>query len=107
MHDQRVAERIVLWMKDATLREAGAGAAAVVVRDLSVTGFRAEWHYPLRPGTRVWLKLGKLEALCASVAWWRSPEIGCRFDQAIHPAVFARIVALQASGQNAMAARGR
>lgn len=97
MDDQRAAERIVIWLKDATLREAGSGASAVTVRDLSVTGFRAEWHYPLQPGTRVWLKLSTLESLAAVIAWWRSPEIGCRFETPLHPAVFARIVALQAA----------
>ena len=94
MINKRASERIALWLEDATLRETGASSAPITVQDLSTTGFRAEWLYRLPVGSRVWLKLGELEALAAIVAWNRNFEIGCRFEHPLHPAVFARIVAL-------------
>jgi hypothetical protein len=77
---------------DAKLREPAGSSWPVKLIDLSRSGFRASWHYSLKAGDRVWLKIGDMQALSAIVRWSRDFEIGCAFEQPIHPAVFEHIV---------------
>jgi len=90
--DGRAERRIDVWIDGATLREPGCSAAEVKVHDLSEHGFRTEWPYLLRPGDRVWLKLPEFAAWSAIVAWNHKFELGCKFETALYPAVFDRIV---------------
>ena len=85
--------RISLEVDGPHLRQPGGTPAAVRLHDLSVHGFRTEWHYHLRRGDRVWLKLDGIEALPALVAWEKGFTIGCTFETPLHPAVLAKIVA--------------
>ena len=83
---------------DARLRDRGARPFAITVADLSATGFRAEVAYPLHKGTLVWIMLPGLSALEAEVAWQRGLQIGGKFRQALHPAVFEHICELSRAG---------
>lgn len=76
----------------AKFREAGTSGTAVRVDDLSRHGFRTEWPYKLKVGDRVWLTLPGISPKVAQVRWVRGFEIGCRFDEAIHPAVFDHLL---------------
>ncbi len=84
---------MVLWLKGATLREPRCQAAAVTVRDLSTSGFRCDWPYRLQRDATVFLKLPGFDIMAARVAWCEKFVLGCRFERALHPLVFERIVA--------------
>ncbi len=88
----RSEPRVELAWEGPTLRSAFASPAKVIVHDLSAHGFRAEWPYKLQRGDRVWLKMPGFEALPALVAWCIDFRIGCKFEHALHPAVFDKIV---------------
>jgi PilZ domain len=90
--NSRNSERVYLSSTEARLRETAGSSWPVRLIDLSPRGFRAAWHYSLKAGDRVWLKIGDMEALCALVRWNREFEIGCEFEHPIHPAVFDHIV---------------
>lgn len=77
---------------DAGLRQRGASGITVEMLDLSTHGFRARTHLLLEQGADIWLKLPGLEALHARVAWMEGTEIGCAFDQPLHPAVLDMVV---------------
>lgn len=79
---------------DARARDRGASRFAIRVVDLSMTGFRAETVFTLRPGTIVWLTLPGLQSLEAEIAWQRGEHIGAAFRQPLHAAVFDHMVRL-------------
>lgn len=89
---QRKEERARVDLDGPTLHQAGGSTETVKLHDLSSRGFRTDWPHKLEPGAQVWLKLPGLEALSAKVAWELDFMIGCKFDVALHPAVFAKIV---------------
>lgn len=89
---QRREERARVDLDGPTLRQAGGTTETVKLHDLSSRGFRTDWPYKLVPGDQVWLKLPGLEALPAKVAWELDFMIGCKFDVALHPAVFAKVI---------------
>ena len=61
-------------------------------RDLSPTGVRLQTLNPLRAGSVMWLKIGNLEPLEITVVWSEGFSAGCRFTQAIHPAVYRALL---------------
>lgn len=75
----------------ARLRDRGSRPFAITVADLSPTGFRAEVAYTLHKGTLVWIMLPGLSALEAEIAWQRGAQVGGKFRQSLHPAVFEHI----------------
>lgn len=83
---------------DARLRDRGARPFAIIVADLSPTGFRAEVAYSLHNGTVVWIMLPGLSALEAEIAWQRGAQVGGRFRRSLHPAVFEHICELSRAG---------
>jgi hypothetical protein len=88
----RRAPRTSLFL-DVGLRKHGSRQAAVVLRDISIHGFRAEAYVRTAPDERLWLRLPGLEGWEARVAWVKGDEIGCEFAQPLHPAVLNIIVA--------------
>lgn len=61
---------------------------AVELRDLSCTGARIKALAPLRTGLSIWLQIGSLSAISATVVWTSKFEAGCEFTTPLHPAVF-------------------
>lgn len=60
----------------------------VELRDLSCTGARIKALAPLRTGQSIWLQIGSLSAISATVVWASGFEAGCEFTTALHAAVF-------------------
>lgn len=75
----------------ASVRQPGSTAFDAKVLDLSMTGFRLETSFNLKPGTRVWLTLPGMQSLEAEVAWRKDFIYGCAFVQSLYPAVFDHI----------------
>lgn len=87
----RAADRVSIAL-DAGLRQRGAAAVSVHVRDLSTHGFRIDTHLELAVGTDVWLRLPGLEPSLAHVMWREGYLAGCAFERPLHPAVLEMIV---------------
>ena len=68
-----------------TVRMAG------VTLDLSCHGVRLAAMERLRIGEPLWITLPGLPPRRATVKWVDRFEIGCEFDEALHPAVLDRI----------------
>lgn len=89
---QRLEERKRVDLEEPTLRMASGLTEAVKLHDVSSRGFRTDWPHKLASGDQVWLQLPGMDALSARVAWELDLMIGCKFDVALRPAVFAKIV---------------
>jgi len=87
----RSSERVAIEL-GAGLRQRGASGVSIQVMDLSVDGFRAQTHLDLEEGSDVWLRLPGLESSHAVVMWRKGPQIGCKFERPLHPAVLEMIV---------------
>lgn len=87
----RKADRVSIDLA-AGLRQRGAAAVSVHIRDLSTHGFRIVTHLELAVGTDVWLRLPGLEASLARVMWVDGNLAGCAFDRPLHPAVLELVV---------------
>lgn len=94
--DGRADERAYLRIRHARVRQLGGQSIVADIRDLSRTGFRAEWPHGKNVGDRVWLTLPTLAPLAAHVVWTTGFEIGCKFETPMHPAIFERIRLLPA-----------
>lgn len=79
---------------DARVRDRTQSRFAIRILDLSMTGFRGETAFTLRPGSTVWITLPGLQGLEATIAWQRGEQVGAAFRQPLHPAVFEHIVEL-------------
>ena len=90
--DGRKAERRIVNLA-AALREEGARNTKIVLRDISVGGFKAEVETPVEHGAEVWLKLPGLEAKRSKVVWGEGNVIGCEFEWPLHPRELEVIVA--------------
>ncbi len=77
---------------DARVRDRSATRFAIQIVDLSMTGFRGNTVFTLRPGSLVWITLPGLQGLEATIAWQRGEEVGGAFRQPLHAAVFEHIV---------------
>jgi hypothetical protein len=90
--DNRRQPRLPVVLR-AHLRNRTAAKFDIRIRDISVTGFRAEAHYGLDVGDIVWVTLPGLQGLEATIAWRRKEIIGGRFRQPLHPAVLDHLIA--------------
>ena len=88
--DIRRSERVPVAI-DGTFRERGTRGEPVDILNLSLEGFQCRWHWSLRPGDAIWLKLAGLEALPARIIWSQDFMIGAEFATPLHPAVFNRL----------------
>jgi hypothetical protein len=69
-----------------TVRMAG------VTLDLSCHGVRLAAMERMRIGEALWITLPGLPPRRATVKWVDRFDIGCEFDEALHPAVLERII---------------
>ncbi|HEX2763051.1 MAG TPA: PilZ domain-containing protein [Allosphingosinicella sp.] len=90
--DGRKAERRIVNLA-AALREDGARSTKIVLRDISVGGFKAEVESPLEHGAEVWLKLPGLEPRRSRVVWGEGNVVGCEFEWPLHARELEVIVA--------------
>lgn len=89
---KRKEERARVSLDGPTLRQANGMVGSVVLQDISSRGFRTDWNGKLLPGDQVWLNMPGVDEMPATVAWELDQMIGCKFDVALRPAVFAKIV---------------
>lgn len=79
---------------NACLREPGSSQKfEVEVIDLSMSGFRFETSFTIRPGNKVFVTIPGMSTLDATVAWGRGFIYGAQFENALHPSVFDMIAA--------------
>ena len=89
--DNRYAMRVDLRFP-ATLREVGTSFKFTVdVVDLSMTGFRCETVSRVTVGQHVSVTIPGLAPLEGQVAWVDGCRFGCKFEKALHVAVFDHI----------------
>ena len=74
------------------LRRAGVHSFRVRVFDLSPTGCKVEFVERPIVNEHVWIKLGPIEPLGATVRWVEGMTGGLEFDRAIHCAVFDNLL---------------
>ncbi len=92
-NDNRRAMRLDVRLS-AGLREPGSAQKFEVdIIDLSVTGFRCETSFTLRPGQMVFVSIPTLGALEAMVMRRDGFVYGCAFERPLYTAVFDHIVA--------------
>ncbi len=89
---KRQEERARVNLDGPTLRQSDGMIGSVKLHDVSSRGFRTDWPEKLLPGDKVWLKLPGVDELPATVAWELDLMIGCKFEVALRPAVFAKII---------------
>ena len=89
---RRHEEREHIDLDGPTLRVENGATEMIKLHDLSSQGFRTDWPHKLVSGDPVWLKLPGMDALSAKVAWELDLMIGCKFDVALRPAVYSRII---------------
>ena len=78
----------------ACLREPGSSQKFEVdVIDLSMTGFRFETSFTIRPDSKVFVTIPGVNTLQATVAWGRGYIYGAQFDNPLYAGVFDLIVA--------------
>lgn len=78
----------------------GQGFDRVVVEivDLSLEGVRLATDVPLKPGTRIWLKMPMLSSRAATVVWSSGSEVGCEFCDSLSPMTFEVLTRPRAFG---------
>jgi PilZ domain len=78
----------------ACLREPGSSQKFEVdVIDLSMTGFRFETSFTIKPGSKVFVTIPGMSTLEATVAWARGYVYGAQFNQPLYAGVFDLIAA--------------
>jgi hypothetical protein len=90
--DRRRCARAPVGM-EAQFRERGRGAFAIDIRNLSRDGCGARLHGPVVFGDHLWIRLPTLASLPARIAWTAAGEAGIQFEQPLHEAVAALLVA--------------
>ncbi len=83
--EQRRSRRRVLNFA-ATLESEGMSVHPVQLLDLSEHGFRLSVQHKVEQGSALLIKLPGIEALRARIVWARDGEVGCEFDENLHPA---------------------
>ena len=75
------------------LRRPGQYAYCARVLDMSQHGCRLEFVELPMLDERVWVRVGGLEPIAATVCWCLGHVAGLEFDKVIHPAVFDMVMA--------------
>ena len=79
---------------DARLGKTGLDRALCKVVDLSMHGVRLQSYSSLKQGSTIWLTLPGLGAVAADVIWADDYVAGCQFREALTPAAYEALVAL-------------
>ena len=76
----------------AVLESASEPLKNVRVKDLSERGCRASVDGPIETGSLLMIKLPAMEAIRARVIWSSGDEIGCAFEEELHPAAINQVL---------------
>ena len=60
--------------------------------DLSADGVRLNWAPQLSAGRKIWLRIGELAPIPATICWSSANGTGCQFDQPISGYVLDHLV---------------
>ncbi len=71
----------------AHLRQAGRSGFAIIVRNLSVSGFVCDGLSAMKPGTRCFFRIPGYESMGAHIIWNDGFMIGCAFKRLLSQAV--------------------
>ena len=89
----------------AVLDRVSASFENVQIMDLSERGCRASVEQSMPEGSFLMVKLPGMEAIRAQVVWSSGSEIGCSFEEQLHPAVIDQLLGKGATGQRAVVKR--
>lgn len=95
--EQRRSRRRVVNFA-ATLESEGMSAHPVQLLDLSEHGFRVSVQHEVEQGSALLIKLPGIEALRARIVWARDGELGCEFEEDLHPARIAVVQREETAG---------
>jgi len=62
------------------------------ITDMSLEGFRLMSFVKLQIGMDLWVMFSGFEGRKASVVWIADHEVGCAFENPLHPAIFDYII---------------
>jgi len=89
--DRRYAIRIKVHI-EAAVHDAGQRTLLVTLTNLSITGCRIECNEPVVvPGPLV-LHIEGIPSITGKTAWQEGKQVGCQFDEPLHPAVCNQII---------------
>jgi hypothetical protein len=89
----------------AILESEGVSAHPASVLDISEQGFRIVTAAEVGQGTSMLIKLPGLEAVRATVVWSKEGQIGCSFDEELHPASIQMLTVDPAAGSGRSAGK--
>jgi hypothetical protein len=78
----------------AVLHRAAPEPRAVIVSDLSTSGFRVELDQPVSPGTLVALQIDGLAPIDARVVWQEDDQVGFKFVKPLNPVLLDAALAV-------------
>jgi hypothetical protein len=78
-------------LRYAALRTNGDGLVPGSIIDLSVTGCRVSTQGVFANGTRVCLRIEKMNSVWGTVVWQHATDVGIKFEHPMHPAVVEHI----------------
>lgn len=91
----------------AMLESEGVSSQPVSVLDISEQGFRIVTQAEVSPGSSMLIKLPGLEAVRATIVWARDGQIGCSFDEALHPVSLQTLTVDPRAGSGRLSAKAQ
>jgi hypothetical protein len=91
----------------AILESEGVACHPVSVLDISEQGFRIVTVAEVAQGSSMLIKLPGLEAVRATVVWARDGQIGCSFQEELHPASIRTLAVDPREGSGRLSARAQ
>ena len=91
----------------AILESEGVSSHPVNVLDVSEQGFRIVTEAEVTPGSSMLIKLPGLEAVRATIVWASNGEIGCSFEEELHPASIRALTADPMTGSGRLSAKNQ
>ena len=91
----------------AILESEGVSSHPVNVLDISEQGFRLVTATQVGEGSSMLIKLPGLEAVRATVIWAKDGQIGCSFEEELHPASFQTLTVDPRAGSGRLSEKAR
>ncbi len=91
----------------AILESEGVSSHPVNVLDISEQGFRIVTAAEVGQGSSMLIKLPGLEAVRATVVWAKDGQIGCSFEEELHPASIRTLTADPPAGSGRLSAKAQ
>jgi hypothetical protein len=91
----------------AFLESEGVSSHPVNVLDVSERGFRIVTAAEVDQGSSMLVKLPGLEAVRATVMWAKDGQLGCSFEEELHPASIQALTADQEAGSGRLSVKTR